>query len=271
MSEQLTVIIPCKNEEKNIRACVESVHDLADELVIADSLSTDSTLAIVRAIGGCRIIQREFLGYADFKNWAISQATHRWVLLVDADERVPPELSAEIRDILAEPRPGIDGYWIYRRNFFMGHELRYGGWNTDDVCRLIHRDRCRYANRPVHEEIDISRKRSAWLKHRLLHYSYWNYDQFFGKRVRYTRLNAGYSWAHGKRATTWSLLVRPFLRFCYLYFVRLGFLDGKVGIQACTLNAYFNTFFRQARLWEMEHAGDQPDPDARDAAVNAAA
>ena len=115
----------------------------------------------------------------------------------------------------------------------------------------------------MHEEIDIARSRSRWLKQRLLHYSYWSYDQFFSKRVRYSRLNAGYSWDQGERAGVWSLLCRPLLRFFYLYVLRLGFLDGKVGIQACTVNAYFNTFFRQARLWEMEHALPQPDTDAR--------
>ena len=261
MPEKLTVIIPCRNEEKNIRACIESVRDLADELLVADSLSTDATLNIVRSIGGCRIIRREFVGYADFKNFAISQAEHRWVLLVDADERVTPELAAEIRNTLRSPDDAVDGYWIYRRNFFMGHELKRGGWNTDDVCRLIRRDVCRYGDRPVHEEIEIDRKRSRWLKQRLLHYSYWSYDQFFRKRVRYSSLNAGYSWDHGERAGVWSLLVRPLLRFLYLYFFRLGFLDGKVGIQACTVNAYFNTFFRQARLWEFEHALEQPESE----------
>ena len=87
MREKLTVLIPCKNEANNIAECIASVRDVADEILIADSLSTDDTLEIVRQAGGCRIIEREFVGYADFKNWAIPQAAHPWVLIVDADER----------------------------------------------------------------------------------------------------------------------------------------------------------------------------------------
>ncbi len=106
MAEKLTVLIPCRNERKNIRACIESARAVADEIVIADSLSTDDTLEVVRSAGGCRIIEREFIGFADFKNWAIPQASHPWVLIVDADERVSPELVAEIRRGLAGLKRG---------------------------------------------------------------------------------------------------------------------------------------------------------------------
>ena len=97
MSAKLTALIPCKNERHNIRACIESVQPFADEILVADSGSTDETLDIVRDTGCCRIIEREFINYANFKNWAIPQARHEWILLVDADERVTPELGGEIR------------------------------------------------------------------------------------------------------------------------------------------------------------------------------
>ena len=93
MTAKLTVLIPCKDERRNIRACIESVQAIADEILIADSGSTDGTLDIVRDIGGCRIIEREYINSANFKNWAIPQARHEWVLVVDADERVTPELA----------------------------------------------------------------------------------------------------------------------------------------------------------------------------------
>jgi (heptosyl)LPS beta-1,4-glucosyltransferase len=89
----LTVLIPCKNERLNIKDCIESVRGIADEILIADSGSTDGTLEIVRGLGGCRIIEREYVNSANFKNWAIPQAKHEWVLVVDADERVTPELA----------------------------------------------------------------------------------------------------------------------------------------------------------------------------------
>ena len=105
MTAKLTVLIPCKDERRNIRACIESVQAIADEMLIADSGSTDGTLDIVRDIGGCRIIEREYINSANFKNWAIPQAKHEWVLVVDADERVTPELADEIREVLEVRRP----------------------------------------------------------------------------------------------------------------------------------------------------------------------
>ena len=105
MTAKLTVLIPCKNERRNIRPCIESVRSVADEILIADSGSKDGTLDIVRDAGGCRIIEREYVHSANFKNWAIPQARHPWVLIVDADERVTDKLAAEIRQVLAAPQP----------------------------------------------------------------------------------------------------------------------------------------------------------------------
>jgi glycosyltransferase involved in cell wall biosynthesis len=261
MGEKLTVLIPCKDERKNIRSCVESAWSVADEVLVADSGSTDETREIVRAMGGCRLIERQFIGYADFKNWAIPQASHPWVLIVDADERVTPELAAEIRQLLTCPTDSVDAYWIFRRNFFMGREIKRCGWNTDDVCRLIRRDKCRYADQLVHEEIDIDPRRTRRLKHRLLHYTVWSYDHYLEKRLRYTKLSAEDSWRQGQRTGFWGLLCRPMFRFLQLYVLRLGFLDGLAGLQVCMLTAYFNTFIRQGRLWEMEHGQPQPDPE----------
>ncbi|MFT7643280.1 MAG: glycosyltransferase involved in cell wall biosynthesis, partial [Pirellulaceae bacterium] len=262
MAEKLTVLIPCKDERMNIRACIESVRDVADEILIADSGSTDETMEIVREMGGCRLIEREFINYSDFKNWAIPQATHPWVLIVDSDERVTPELAAEIRGILANPPSDIDGYWVLRRNHFMGQEIKYCGWNTDDVFRFIRRDECRYRDCRVHEEIHIDPKRTGRLKNRMLHYTYWSYDQYFEKYFRYTKWGAMDMWDRGKRTGIMGLLVRPFLRFLQLYFLRGGFLDGLAGLQICMLQSFFVTFVKQARLWEMQHAQQQPDPEA---------
>ena len=118
MPEKLTVLIPCKNEADNIRACIESVRGLADEILVADSLSTDNTRELVRQLGGCRIVEREFIDHASFKNWAIPQASHPWVLMVDADERVTAELAAEIRAIMAHDNPALDAYRMRFESFF---------------------------------------------------------------------------------------------------------------------------------------------------------
>ncbi len=259
MRGKVTVLIPCKDEEQNIGPCIASARLIGDEILVADSGSTDATLRIVRGTPGVRLIQREFIGYADFKNWAIPQASHEWVLIVDSDERVTPELAREIRSLLEQPPPDVAGFWIRRRTFFLGRELRHGGLNTDDVCRLIRRDICRYRPRRVHEEIDTRSIRTGRLKTPLVHFWVRSYDQYFDKLVRYTELGARENWDRGKRASAFSLLARPGLRFLQLYLLRGGFLDGLAGIQYCALTAFFNTFVKQARLWEMEHARRQSE------------
>lgn len=258
MTARLTVLIPCKNEQDNIRACIESARLVADEILVADSLSTDRTLEVVADLGCCRVIEREFVGYSDFKNWAIPQASHEWVLVLDADERVTPELAAEIRQALTTVPDHIDGYWIRRRNFFLGHEIKHSGCDTSKLFRLLRRDVCRYRACRVHEEIDIRPGRDAVLTQPLLHYTYWTLDQYFEKQVKYTRLSALDRWDQGKRTSLFGMLCTPFVRFLQLYILRRGFLDGLPGVQMCMLQAFFVTFVKQARLWELEHALPQP-------------
>jgi glycosyltransferase involved in cell wall biosynthesis len=257
MHQRLTVLIPCRNERVNIRACVESARTIADEVLIADSGSTDGTLEIIDGIEDCRLIRNVWNGYSAFKNWAIAQATHSWVLVVDADERVTEELADEIRSILADPDDDIDGYRIRHRTFFLGHEIRFSGRNTTSACRLFRRDVCRYKNVRVHEDIDLPSHRVRLLKHRFIHFEYRDYDHYFAKRLHYTKLGARDRWEAGRRAGFFGLIVSPFLRFVQLYVFRLGFLDGLAGLQLCMLTAFINSYVKQARLWEMEHLVSQ--------------
>src|SRR5687768_1641821 len=144
----LTVLIPCKNERRHLAECIASVRPVADEILVADSGSTDGSLEIARELG-CRVIEREYVNSANFKNWAIPQANHEWVLVVDADERVTPELGAEIRSVLASGE-SHDAYLMRRDNFFLGHPIRYCDWNTPELTRLFRRDLGRYQERRVH-------------------------------------------------------------------------------------------------------------------------
>ena len=257
MREKLTVLIPCRDECDNILPCIESIRTIADEILVADSGSTDGTYQIALSVPGCRVIRREWNGYAAFKNWAIAKAKHPWVLIIDADERVSPELADEIAHALTSPPQRILAYRIRYRTFFLGHEIRYSGKNTNTSCRLIRRDACRYKDMRVHEDIDVPLSRVGKLKHRFIHYEYRSYDHYFAKRLKYTRLAAEDRWHNGKRASFASLLLSPFLRFVQLYFFRLGFLDGLPGIQLCILTAFVNSFVKQGRLWEMQSAVPQ--------------
>src|SRR4051812_31988535 len=153
MSSKLTVIIPCKNERENIGACVASARQVADEVLVADSGSTDGTLEIARGLG-CRIIEREYGTSGDFKNWAIPQATNEWVFILDADERITALLAKEILGELADPRH--DGYWVRRLNYFMGHPICHGPWGNDKCLRLFRRDAGRYEGSTDHAEVEVS-------------------------------------------------------------------------------------------------------------------
>jgi glycosyltransferase involved in cell wall biosynthesis len=272
MDEKLSVLIPAKNERRNLRPCVESVRAIADEVLVADSGSTDGTQDLARCLG-CRVIERELVDFSNFKNWAIPQALHSWVLIVDADERVTPELADEIRQTLANPPTNIDAYWIYRDTYFLGHKLRFGDCRNDRVLRLLRRDRCRYTSRRVHEELvvlpstvddaaSVGSQRIGTLRGRMLHYTSWTYSHYLAKMNHYTGLAARDMQERGRRAGFWGMFLRPPLRFFQLYVLRGGFLDGLAGLQMAMLVA-FAGFLKQARLWELEHALPQPDPEAK--------
>jgi glycosyltransferase involved in cell wall biosynthesis len=252
MSSRLTVIIPCKNEREHIRACVVSAQQVADEVLVADSGSTDGTLAIARELG-CRVIEREYRTSGDFKNWAIPQATHEWVLILDADERITAELAHEIRTTLAGPRH--DGYWIDRLNHFLGHPIRFGFWMNDRCLRLFRRDLGRYVGSTDHAEVELCRGTAGRLRERMTHYTCVSYDQYLPKIARYADVQSRVWYAKGRRTNWLQLLARFPLRFIQGYLLRLGFLDGVAGLQVCVLVAYLS-YLKHAYLWQLQNGRD---------------
>jgi glycosyltransferase involved in cell wall biosynthesis len=257
MKQPLTVIVPCKDERMNIRSCIESFHGIADEVLIADSGSQDETIEIALEFNKVRVIRREYITSGNFKNWAIPQAKHEWILIVDADERVTPQLANEITLELSRG-PSEDGFWIYRDNHFMGKRQRFGDARSDKVLRLFHRDRGRYEGPSDHGEVRISTGRVGVLKNKLQHFSVWNYDQLFEKMHRYTTLQAQQWSENGRDTSYFKLLVRPMFRFFRELILQGGILDGKVGIQTAWIAAFYS-FNKQARLWTLNHGEPQPD------------
>jgi glycosyltransferase involved in cell wall biosynthesis len=260
MSNRLTVIIPCKNERAHLAACVASVREVAAEVVVADSGSTDGSLEIARALG-CRVIERDYRTSGDFKNWAIPQAAHAWVLVVDCDERITPRLAAEIRDVLAEPRQ--DGYRILRRNHFLGRPIRFGPWHSDRCLRLFRRELGRYEGPSDHGDVRIASGRVGTLAAPMDHYTISSWEQWLHKLDRYSRVQAAEWHAAGRRPSYFRMLLTPPLRFFRDYILRLGFMDGAIGLQI-SWSAAFYSFMKQARLWELHHArariaADTPD------------
>lgn len=262
MSNPLTVLIPCKDERLNIVPCIESIQSFADEILIADSGSTDGTLELVRERGDCRVIEREYINSADFKNWAIPQASHPWVLILDADERITEELAAEIRQTLANPAAEIDGYWIGRQNHFVGHRINHCGWNRDGVIRLFRRDDVRYQERWVHAKMEIEPERVARLKETMLHYTTWSTDDYCEKLNRYANWTVNNYVAKGRQPSVLSMFLAAPLRFLQLYLLRGGILDGAPGFQVCMYSAFYS-FMKQAKLWEVSHARLEPGAEPR--------
>lgn len=258
MRPKITGLIPCKNEQLNIRECLESLYPITDEILVADSGSTDRTMEIAREFDKVRVIEREYRTSGDFKNWAIPQAQHEWIVLLDADERLTEPLRQEIVSTLESPT--CDGYWIYRANHFMGHPVPYGDSGTDRVVRLFRRDLGRYEGPSDHGEVHLSTGRVGVLNEKMLHYTCWDYDQVFQKFHRYTKLQAE-QWHEAGRDTSYlRLFLNPIFRFTREYFLQLGFLNGKAGVQLAMLAAFYS-FMKQARLWELNHGLPQPVPE----------
>jgi glycosyltransferase involved in cell wall biosynthesis len=234
MTNKLTVVITCKNEAKNIGGCIISARQIADEVLVADSGSTDGTLDIIRGLD-CRLIEREYVTCGDFRNWAIPQAAHEWVFVLDADERITPKLAAEIRKVVNNPT--CDGYWIKRRNFFLGHPVRFGPWKNDYCLRLFRRDLGRYSGATDHVQAELPGGKIGRLREIFLHYTSDSYAQFLPKLSRYAMLQARDWQVRGKQPGYAQLLFRLPFRFLQCYVWRLGFLDGVIGLQVAMIVA----------------------------------
>lgn len=269
MPLKLSVLVPVFNEEANLPACLESVREIADEIFVVDSFSTDRTLEIAKSFGA-RIVQHEYVNSAAQKNWAIPQCQHDWVLIIDADERMTPELCAEVKELLNRPAgPDCDGYFVVRRNFFLGGEIRHGGWETNDVQRLFRRDMGRYAERDVHADVEVRNAggvpgRSGSLKNKLDHItcSLDGLNRYFQRFNRYTTQAAERYHREGRQPHIWNFFLHPGWEFFKMYVLKLGFLDGIPGLAVCSFCA-FTRFVRYMKLYARIQQG-LPPPKAYD-------
>jgi len=241
----LSVIVTTFNEQVNIAECLESVL-WADEILVVDSFSTDRTVEIARGFP-VTVLQREYFGSAAQKNWSLDRVKHEWVLIIDADERVPEPLAREILTLLAGDPPA-NGYYIRRQNVFIDEVIRHSGWSTDKVVRLFRRDKGRYPNRRVHADLEIDGPVPV-LRSPFLHYTFRSFDQYFGKFLNYAEWGAAQAFRDGRRAGLVEIGFRPTWRFFRMYVLQAGFLDGLHGLVLCALQA-FGVFLKYARLWE---------------------
>jgi glycosyltransferase involved in cell wall biosynthesis len=255
MAEKLSVLVPVFNEEANLPACLESVREIADEVFVVDSFSTDKTLEIAKNFGA-RVVQHEYVNSAAQKNWAIPQCAHPWVFIIDADERLTPELRAEIRALLARPGgPDLDGYFVVRRNFFLGGEIRHGGWESNDVQRFFRREMGRYAERDVHADVEVRGKdgtlgRSGRLQAKLDHITCApdGLNRYFQRFNRYTTQAAERYHREGRKPRFVNFILHPGWEFFKMYVLKRGFLDGIPGLAVCSFCA-FTRFVRYMKLY----------------------
>ncbi|MBK7107984.1 MAG: glycosyltransferase family 2 protein [Chitinophagales bacterium] len=245
--QKVTAIITCFNEEQHIEAVLKSVQ-WCDEIIVVDSFSTDSTLEKA-ALFNTRILHHEYENPAKQKNWVIPQAANEWILLLDADERVTDELRYEIEKVLAQDEIHFNAFWIYRRNHFMGKEIKFSGWQRDKVIRLFYRDVCRYKDVEVHEEIETTGKVGK-LKNKLLHYTYTDLEQYLVKWNRYSSMSAVDYSKKTTKPNAFHFVIKPAFRFFKHYIIDLGFLDGYPGFIISKLAAE-GVFFRYMKLYEL--------------------
>lgn len=243
--QKLTAIIPTGNEIHNIEEVIASVN-FANEILVVDSFSTDGTYEKAKATGN-KVIRREYKYSASQKNWAIPQAKHEWVLLVDADERVTEALKNEILQTLKNPKEGVVAYWIGRNNHFMGERVNFSGWRNDSVIRLFKRDYCKYQDKHVHAEI-IADGDIDTLKEKLYHNTYITFDKYIEKMNRYAWWQAkDYDKKTGK-LTPYHFVIKPFWGFFKHYVIQSGFRDGVIGLTIGYIQGYV-VFMRYVKLW----------------------
>lgn len=242
----LSVVLITKDAATQLDACLASAA-FADEIVVVDSGSRDSTAEIAKRYGA-RVIVREWSGYGPQKQFAVESAAHDWVLCLDADERVSAELRSAIIAELAATRAGA--YAIPRCNYFLGRWLRHGEGYPDWSVRLFDRRHARWSDDTVHEKV-LSSAPPARLKGDLMHESAETLDRYLEKQNRYTSLQAERLRAAGRRGSVARMLISPLARFFKFYVLRLGFLDGVPGLIHIAIGC-MNSFNKYAKLIELE-------------------
>ena len=241
---KITAIIPTLNEEIHIEEAIKSV-GFADEIIIIDSYSTDKTVELAKK-HKVKIIQRKFDDFSTQKNYAIDLAANKWIYILDADERVTPEVQKEILNAVKNPN-GFVGFYVRRTFFFTDRKINYGGCQRDKVVRLFLKEFCRYNGSPVHETISAKGK-LGFFKNKINHFSYKSYNHYISKMNHYGTLRGKQYYEKGKKVNLFHILIKPPARFVIHYFIRLGFLDGFAGYIFAKTQAY-GVYTRYVKLW----------------------
>ncbi len=236
---KISACIIALNEERNLPRCLKSVAPLVDEILLIDSNSTDTTPEIAKRFGA-RVVQQAWLGYVGQKNFALDQATHPWVLSIDADEEISPELAASIARVKAGPdadlRGAPNGYQFSRIVFYRNKWIRHGDWYPDRLVRLFRRTEARFTGGRVHEKLELRGKHPILPGH-LHHFTYEDATDRSKRCARYAALWAQSAHEQHRRAYPWSGPLHALARFSKGFILKRGFLDGTVGWDIAAGNA----------------------------------
>jgi len=250
MSKTLSVVLITLNEAANLPRTLKSV-SWAQEIVVVDSGSADPTVEIAQK-AGARVFEEPWKGFAEQKNSTIAHASNQWILSLDADEEVSPELARELQALLAD-EPAFSAYRIPRLNHFLGRPLRHGGYWPDPKLRLFRSGAARFADRPVHETMESTGPVGP-LKNPLLHHCYPTLEDYIEHMNRYSSAGAKMLLDSGRAprslpALAWNAVLNPAATFLYNYFVRLGFLDGREGLLQ-HMNHSFYIHWKFVKAWQ---------------------
>jgi glycosyltransferase involved in cell wall biosynthesis len=249
----LSVVIITKDEEENIRRCLDSVR-WADEIIVVDTGSTDSTKEIAEE-SGASVYKTQWQGFGQAKAFAVEKTSGDWVLSVDADEEITVQLAKEIREAI-ETEDGTAGFIIPRKTNFLGRWINHSRWSPDYVLRLFRRRKGRFSSSLVHEEILVE-GRTARLRNHILHRSYPNAGTYFDKLERYSTLGAEEMYKKGKKSSALDKLLKPAAAFYRHYIFGAGFLDGLEGFLIAILSAYgVITKYRKLALLKKSKGND---------------
>ncbi|MEN8223740.1 MAG: glycosyltransferase family 2 protein [Bacteroidota bacterium] len=233
---KLSAVIITLNEERNIGRCIDSLSDVADDILVVDSGSTDLTETICKK-KGVRFFFHEWEGYLEQKNYANDLAENPWILSVDADEALSKELRESILAIKNDLK--ADGYEMNRLTNYCGKWIRHGGWYPDRKLRLFHRDKFEWGGERIHETVvmKMANVHISRLKGDLQHYSYYNISDHIAQANHFTNMTAELAVDKGKKAPFLKIIFSPIVKFVRDYFIRLGFLDGYYGYIVCRISA----------------------------------
>jgi len=239
----ISIIVTTYNEENNLDRCLRRL-DGFGEIVLVDSFSSDGTVDIGRRYAAT-IYVRPYRSAAKQKNWALEQVRNDWVLVLDADEEFTDELREELAHL---DGAAASGYWIRRDSEYLGRRIRHCGWQRDKVLRFFRRDKGRYDEREVHEEVTLDGPESV-LRGRLRHYPYAEVTQHLEKINEYSTRGSRDYVDRGGRMAVLNMLLHPPFRFVRMYLLQGGLLDGRQGFILCLLSSY-SVFLKYAKAWE---------------------